>query len=400
MPNANTQQATMSETNRFRILQHLYRNGISSRAQIAKALGLTPAAITKITAKLLDAGVIEETGDLEGSKNRRSIGLTLDNDAYHFIGVKFARSLVQIGVFNIRGSHISLTNLPTVHDNSINETVQLIRDTINRLIRHDRRIVAVGMAVPGPYLRDEGRTAIVSSMQSWKHVNFINEFVNQFNIPVFIEQDARAGALAQYLFNPDVAGDDLAYYLLGEGIGLGIINHGEPFYGTQGTASELGHISIDVNGIPCECGNVGCLERYCSAVAIHNQLRDAPSIVADCDAMTHTQACQALFQQASNGNEDALRIVKTMARYIGYGCITIINMFNPSHIVMGDILSQAGQMLLDEVNDVVQRRAIPQLARTTTISLSTLPTDATTSGAAAVAITNFLEHPSMFFAFT
>ena len=73
-----TSQASVSESNRSRIVKHLYHNGISSRAQIAKALELTPAAITKITARLIEAGMIEETGDLEGSKNRRSIGLKLN----------------------------------------------------------------------------------------------------------------------------------------------------------------------------------------------------------------------------------------------------------------------------------------------------------------------------------
>ena len=89
-----TSQASVSESNRSRIVKHLYHNGISSRAQIAKALELTPAAITKITARLIEAGMIEETGDLEGSKNRRSIGLKLDTTRFRIIGIKFARSLV------------------------------------------------------------------------------------------------------------------------------------------------------------------------------------------------------------------------------------------------------------------------------------------------------------------
>ncbi len=96
-----TSQASVSESNRSRIVKHLYHNGISSRAQIAKALELTPAAITKITARLIEAGMIEETGDLEGSKNRRSIGLKLNTTHFRIIGIKFARSLVQIGVFDL-----------------------------------------------------------------------------------------------------------------------------------------------------------------------------------------------------------------------------------------------------------------------------------------------------------
>ena len=194
MSNYSAQQSSISENNRSRILQYLYHNGICSRAQIAKAVGLTPAAITKITAKLLAQNIIEETGDMEGDKNRRSIGLNLNCGKYHVIGLKFARSLVQIGLFDLKCNRISLTDLPTVSEENINETVKQIHNTIRHLIAKDEKIVAVGMAVPGPYLVEEGHTALVSSMQGWRKVNFIKEFSEAFDVPVFVEQDARAGA--------------------------------------------------------------------------------------------------------------------------------------------------------------------------------------------------------------
>ena len=192
MSRYSAQQSSISENNRSRILQYLYHNGICSRAQIAKAIKLTPAAITKITAKLLAQGIIEETGDMDGDKNRRSIGLNLNCAKYHIIGVKFARSLVQIAVFDLKCNRIFLSDLPTVSEEHIPETVERIRDTVRQLIKDDPSIVAVGMAVPGPYLKDEGRTALVSSMQGWRQINFIDEFSNAFSVPVFVEQDARA----------------------------------------------------------------------------------------------------------------------------------------------------------------------------------------------------------------
>ena len=134
MSSYSAQQSSISENNRSRILQYLYHNGISSRAQIAKAIGLTPAAITKITAKLLFRNVIEETGDMEGDKNRRSIGLNLNCAKYHVVGVKFARSLVQIAVFDLKCNRISLTDLPTVDEKNIPETVEQIRSTVRQLI--------------------------------------------------------------------------------------------------------------------------------------------------------------------------------------------------------------------------------------------------------------------------
>ena len=220
-------RSTVSETNRSRVLHYLYTHGISSRASIAQALGLSAAAITKITARLIDAGIIHEVGGIEGRKNRRSIGLELDPRQFHFIGVKFARSLVEIGVFDLKGETSSLTDLPPVQNDTIPDTIRSIHKTINTLLGNDSSIVAIGMAVPGPYLRHEGRTAVVSSMQGWRTFNFLDEFSDAFRVPVFVEQDARAGVLAQYLLDPTSSTcRNLAYYLLGEGVGLGVIDDG------------------------------------------------------------------------------------------------------------------------------------------------------------------------------
>lgn len=394
-----TTQAGVAETNRSRIMQHLYHNGISSRAQIAKALGLTPAAITKITAQLIEAHIIEETGDFGGAKNRRSIGLALDTTRFHVIGVKFARSLVQIGVFDLAGNQSSLTTLPYVSNNTIGTTIATVHDTIEQLLHEDPTIKAIGMAVPGPYLRQNGHTAVVSSMQGWRDINFIDEFADSFTVPVFIEQDARAGVLANSLFDQEskTSNTSLAYYLVGEGVGLGVIENGRIINGALGTATEIGHVSIDVNGKPCDCGNIGCLERYCSTPAIHQMLIDDGTIVKDAASMSHTEACRALFALAHNGNKAALAMIRTIGTYVGYGCLIIFNAFNPQTIVIGDIVSEAGQPLLDQIKTTVKQRAIPEIYESTTIRLTSMPTDAAVLGAAAVAISYFLDHPSEFF---
>ena len=398
MPTSTTvaSQATVSESNRSRILQHLYYHGICSRAQIAKALGLTPAAITKITARLIEAGIIEETGDMEGRLNRRSIGLNLDPTRFHVIGVKFARSLVEIGVFDLSGTALSIEDLPTVSEDTIPQTIAAIHTKVGALLDADPAIIAIGMAVPGPYLREAGYTTVVSSMQGWRTINFLDEFGTAFRVPVFVEQDARAGVLAQHLFSDDGHCNNLAYYLLGEGVGLGVIDHGNLINGAQGTATELGHTSVDVNGLPCDCGNVGCLERYCSANAIHERI-NAAGIIADSPLMTHRQACNALFGLVCDGDRQATAILDEASRYIAYGCVTICNMFNPERIILGDIVSGAGQRLLDIVRDITSRRVSAEVIEATDIRLSQLPADATVAGATAVAITQFLTTPSRFF---
>lgn len=395
-------QSVVSERNRSRTLWHLYHYDISSRAQIAKTLGLTPAAITKITARLIDAGIVAETGDMKGSKRRRSIGLKIDTERFHFIGVKFARSLVQIGVFDLKGTRLSLEDMPRVSDDTIDAAIAATHKTIDSLLANDPDIVAIGMAVPGPYLHGTGYAALVSSMPHWRNINFQKEFGQNCPVPVFIEQDARAGALAQRLFGGLDDAGSLAYFLLGEGVGLGVIENGRLIYGNLGASTELGHVSIDaVNGKKCECGNVGCLECYCSAGAIHKQI-DKLGIVPGSEAMTHIEACKALFALAEQQNDDekqtheARTLVTEIGRYVGYGCVIICNVFNPSRIVLGDIGALGGEQLLATAQAVVNERVIPEITQSTEITLSGLPTDAAVLGAAATAITQFLDHPSYF----
>ena len=321
-------QSRVSEINRSHMLRGLYRGGIKSRAQIAQDLGLTPAAVSKISARLIDAHAIEETSDIRGRGNRRSIGLRSPAERFHVIGVKFARTIVQIGVFDLNGTALAIDELPPVIDDRIADVVSDVRSRLTRIIDADPDVVAVGMAVPGPYLRTVGRTALVSSMHGWRRVNFLHEFGTAFRVPVYVEQDARAGVLAESLFSrqdddaralrSDGAAQPtaqstaettegskpstLAYDLLGEGIGLGVIDHGMLINGELGAATEIGHVSIDVNGRTCDCGNVGCLERYCSATAIRHDLLEDPDAphIAGVEDMTPAQAANALFTEGEN----------------------------------------------------------------------------------------------------
>ncbi|MBR1876141.1 MAG: ROK family transcriptional regulator [Lachnospiraceae bacterium] len=264
--NAIVNNTDMNEAHRSLIVKILHQKEVCSRAEIAKITGLTQASITKITASLIEMGIVYESGIIKGSGNRRAIGIRLNTENNLVIGVKFSRHMYVIGVFDIGGKFYTRTE--TEFD--INEDPRVVLDDIKKQVhaylKEYKNTVAIGMAVPGPYLKDEGFIAIVSRMSAWHDVNFIKEFENEFKIPFFIEQDANAGALAEWWFgNHEKPMDTLAYMLVGEGVGSGIIQGDRIFGGKQGIASEIGHISIDVNGPRCQCGNFGCLELYCAA---------------------------------------------------------------------------------------------------------------------------------------
>lgn len=394
MENIGSNYIDLTEMNRSAVVRILQRREICSRADIARQTGLTQPAITKIVAVLMDMGIVTEVGSIMGSGNRRSIGLRLNADSHQVIGVKFARQMFAVGVFDIAGKTYFQKETVYSSENDPKIVLSEIRKQIQDTLDKFDNVVAIGLAVPGPYLREEGRIAVMTQMPAWRNINFIEEFRDRFEKPVFIEHDANAGALAEWLFEDHAQSPHtLAYFLVGEGVGSGIIERGNLLLGAQGTASEIGHISVDIHGPRCECGNCGCLEMFCSAQAL---IKLALQHVPECFEQGSLQSCDAVFEAAKSGNQAAQEVVREIGEYIGYGCVTLINAYNPDIIVIGDAVSHGGEMLLSTILHVVRQRVLPEIYNKVLIKLSNLKVDPTLYGAAAVATDKVLQLPSAF----
>ncbi|SEL40975.1 MULTISPECIES: ROK family transcriptional regulator [unclassified Butyrivibrio] len=389
----------MNEAHRAQLLKIIHQkelqNEICSRAELAKMTGLTQASITKIVASLIESGIVLETGIIKGSGNRRAIGLKLNSEKNCVIGVKFSRYMYTVGLFDISGKFYKQTEV----EFDITDDPKIVLKDMKKLIREyldkNENVVAIGMAVPGPYLKNEGHIAVVSHMMSWHDVNFLKEFENEFDKPFFIEQDANAGAMAEWWFgNHKKPMNTLAYFLMGEGVGSGIVENEKLLFGKQGAASEVGHISIDYRGPRCECGNYGCLELYCSTRVMLARAKEAlPSIFTD-KKHNRIDDYDVIFEAARKGDGAILDIMKEMAQYIAYGCVTLINAYNPDIIVIGDVISKAGDILLPQIKRIVEERTIPELFSQVDIMMSELSVDPTLYGAAAIATDRVLGKPS------
>lgn len=389
----------LTEMNRSAVVKILQQREVCSRADIAKQMGLTQASITKIVAALMEMGIVSEVDSIKGSGNRRSIGLKLNADRHQIIGVKFSRHMFSVGVFDISGKIYTHSEIEYSIEQDQKSVLSAMKKQIHHMLEKYKNVVAIGLALPGPFLQDEGRIAVVTQMPTWHNINFIEEFKYEFNKPFFFVHDANAGALAEWWFGDHARPlHTLAYFLVGEGVGSGIIERGNLLLGVQGAASEIGHISVDVKGPRCECGNYGCLELYCSSPAM---VKKAQQRVPECLSKGHQQsmdACNAIFKAARSGNAKALEVVQEVAEYIGYGCVTLINSYNPDIIVIGDIVSQGGDLLLPTIQEVVKQRVISELNSRVQIKISSLKVDPTLYGAAAIATDKVLQMPSAFLA--
>lgn len=385
----------LTEMNRSAIVRILQQKEMCTRAEIAKLMGLTQASITKLVAYLIDMGIVSEVGSVKGKGNRRSIGLRLNAEKNLVIGVKFSRHVYAIGVFDISGKLYEQSETEYSLEEKAGKVLSDMKVQIKALLKKYEKVVAIGLALPGPYLRKEGHIAMVTRMPSWHNVNFIEEFKEEFDKPVFIEQDANAGALAEWWFgNHGRPLTSLTYFLVGEGVGSGVVDHDSLLLGNQGIASEVGHISIDYNGPTCECGNRGCLELYCSTMAFLKEAEEKLPELFKESYKNRAQACERVFEAARNGNETAKTLVEKIAEYIGYGCVTLINAYNPEIIVIGDSISKGNELLLPTIKRVVKERTLPEIGERVRIEISNLSIDPTLYGAAAIATDRVLRKPS------
>lgn len=392
----------MSLRNQILILQYLQRNGISTRTQIAKYMDLTPAAVSKITSSMMERGIIEETGIVSGAKGRRSIGVRISQDGCKVIGVKLSRRNYAVGVFDFSGKRLEHVSASFKEGDALSQVFHEIRQTVRDYLDKHQDIRAIGMAVPGPFLKDEDVILLITQMgdASEGNIDLRKEFdaKRMYGVPVVISQDANAGAMAEWWYgieNLPLHGT-VIHYLIGEGVGAGIIIDGQVFTGEEGVAGEIGHISIDVNGPRCHCGNYGCLELYCSSIsfvkhAMKHRREDPASTLNQYQHLT----AEDIFREAEGGDTLAASFVKRIATYIGYGAVTLINAYNPSTIILCNELSGGGALLLDQVLAVCKERLLPRIQESVQIVLSSYKEDDILIGAAAVAIDYCLARPDV-----
>ena len=386
--------------NQIKILQHLQRVSGVTRTELAMHTGLTQAAVSKITAHLIETGTIEEAGLMTGRLGRRSIALRIRSDGWKVIGVKLSRRSYSVGLFDLSGQllHESKGGIPA--GEGYDKAFQEIKKIALGLITEHEDIAAVGVSVPGPFLSREKRILLISEygVSPRKDIDLFSIFNSKefAGKPVIISHDANAGVLADWWFGIEdrVFTGTVVHYLLGEGVGAGVIVDGQIFGGAQGASAEIGHVSVDSEGERCSCGNYGCLEMYCSSLAFVKDAQRRRDEVPDSALHAHRQLTPRLiFEAARTGDAAALACVNRAAYYIGLGLVNIINCYNPSAVILCNEMSVGGEYLLEKAKEVARQRLIPYLFETVDISVSKFKGDDILFGAAAVAIDYCLKNP-------
>ncbi|MFI2779398.1 ROK family transcriptional regulator [Streptomyces sp. ALB3] len=355
-------QTSLHRANLERVVRAVRMAGSLTQAEIARSTGLSAATVSNIVRELKDGGTVEVTPTSAGGRRARSVSLS--GDAGIVIGVDFGHTHLRVAIGNLAHQVLAEESEPLDVDASSAQGFGRAEQLVNRLIEttgiSPGKVIGVGLGVPGPIDVESGTLGSTSILPGWKGINPSQELAGRLGVPVYVDNDANLGALGELVWGSGRGVRDLAYIKVASGVGAGLVIDGTIYRGPGGTAGEIGHITLDESGPVCRCGNRGCLETFTAARYVLPLLK--PSHGPDL-------TMERMVQLAREGDPGCRRVIGDVGRHIGSGVANLCNLLNPSRVVLGGSLAEAGELVLGPIRDSVSRYAIPSAAR----QLSVLP---------------------------
>ncbi|MFE5510524.1 ROK family protein [Streptomyces sp. NPDC056529] len=372
-------QTSLHRANLERVVRAVRMAGSLTQAEIARATGLSAATVSNIVRELKDGGTVEVTPTSAGGRRARSVSLS--GDAGIVIGVDFGHTHLRVAVGNLAHQVLAEEAEPLDVDASAAEGFDRAEQLVKRLILATGigpdKVIGVGLGVPGPIDVSSGTLGSTSILPGWSGINPAEELSGRLGVPVHVDNDANLGALGELVWGGGRGVKDLAYIKVASGVGAGLVIDGRVYRGPGGTAGEIGHITLDESGPVCRCGNRGCLETFTAARYVLPLLR--PSHGPDL-------TMERVVQLAREGDPGCRRVIADVGRHIGSGIANLCNLLNPSRVVLGGDLAEAGELVLAPIRDSVSRYAIPSAARQLSLAQGALGGRAEVLGALALVL--------------
>jgi glucokinase len=281
---------------------------------------------------------------------------------------------------------------PTASHRGVDAVLATMADLVRQVgAGAGRDDLPVGISSPGPLDPRTGVVLEAPNLAGWVNVPVVDRLHAALGVPIVLGNDANCAALGEHRFGAGRGAHTLCYVTLSTGIGGGVIIDDQLFEGTAGAATEVGHMTLDLAGPRCNCGNIGCWEALASGPAIAAQARAAvaagqPTRIADLAAAADGDITAPLVTAAArDGDAVARAILERAGTVIGFGLVNLAHLFDPELIILGGGVTLAGDLVLAPARAIFAAHAMPNYRRTCRIVLAALGDDVGLYGAAALA---------------
>lgn len=308
----------------------------------------------------------------------------------YVIGIDLGGTKISGAIADFNGDIVSKYIIPTNSNEGEKIVLERITTVIKKVIEESKidknKILAIGIGSPGPLDAKKGIILTTPNLP-FKNFNIVKPLKDKFNIPVYLDNDANAAAIGEYVFGAGQGTNNMVFITVSTGIGGGAILNGKIYRGNTCNALEIGHTTIEKDGPKCNCGNYGCAEALASGTAIGREGKEAVERGEKTSLSSYKKiTAYEVFKEAEKGDAVSQKVLDKALNYLGICVANIIASFDPEMVIIGGGVSKGGNIVFQKVKEVVDKRCFKAMSESTKIVPAALGTDAGVIGAVALAI--------------
>ena len=359
-----------------------------SRGELAELTGLTQPSISNIVRDLIADGIIHEIGSADSTHGRRRKLIAISAANRLGIGFHLGADTITCVAIDLTGGVIGREVVPRPENDGqrVEHLVRQFDAFITGLDIPRGRIEGLAVVAPAPVPGMSAAGTILDASSDFAGIRA--ELAERIGLPVLVENDSAAAALGEFWSRRVSRDQTFGCIYLSFGVGAGLVFGGALFRGERFGAGELGHVSIDYNGRPCPCGNLGCVEQYASTPATVAAARQNPALRARLSLDgSDASAYDAIARAAVNGDADAREVLDQAAEWLSVAATSMVNMLDVGRLVLtGHGVAVAGSIFARRLRNHLGRRVHSRQRHTVAVELSAQPRDAAAIGAAALVV--------------
>lgn len=377
----------MRHINQARTLELLRRHKTLSRAEIARRLGLTRSTLSELTTALLEGGLVAEDGGpvVHSRGGRPGSGLRLNPAGATFLGAELGNDHITVVALSLDARELVRLREPIESNPDVDAVVTRLAGLAQRAICEagDAAAAVQGLGVSVPGMLDQDGMVFWLPQLGWRNVDLKGMLEKALGIPVCLDNDANAAALAELYFGEAADGADLLYLMLDIGIGGGLIADRSLYRGAGGRAGEIGHIRLDPSGPRCWCGGVGCFEAVAGKAALLRYDHDAGGTASSVDEVLEHAAAHDAAARAAVGR---------WMYWLGRGVASAVYLLDARRVILGGFLAVQVPALAEDLAEVLREEKVPK-ADEMQLTLTRLGADGVAIGGAALIYQKLFQVP-------
>lgn len=352
----------------LQILKLVHTRELVSRSELSYETGISRSTIGEHVDRLIQAGLIVEGPEGGVTGGRRSRLLALNREWGCLAGISMGATGTEVCITDVSNTIIDSQRLDMPIELGPHQVLKEVSETISQMTEKAALpLMGVGVGAPGPVNARAGWVEAPPIMPGWDRFPIVDWLRRRLQCPVYLDNDVNIMALGERTLRR-ARPDSFVFVKIATGIGAGLIISGKLHRGFSGCAGDIGHIPVTNEAVPCSCGRFGCLEAMASGAAIA-RLAQEVAVQQNASLLTETFDRQGTLtaadvgHAATCGDSEALNIVHGAARYLGQALASVVNILNPSLLVLGGGVIKMGDFYLAAVREYVYKRSLPLATR-------------------------------------